>query len=438
MSRSPGAVLPTLRRPTVSVVIPTRDRAALLRTALWCLHRQTFEDLEVVVSDDHSTDDTPDAVAELADPRVRRVVPPARMIMADHYDFAVSQARGELVTVLPDRGLLRRDALSRVVDAFSPGIAAVGWNHDRFADADPGRETLHLHHRAGGAHDLPVDALLAAHHEFRTNELGFPVCSPASSAVRREVLDGIATATGGRRVPRFIPDVTWSVGALAVGRSFRYLDHSLGLGAGEWASVGATLGARIDRARDALVGGEAWGAHVPLGPAFTNGNLLADDLGRLREAFPDALAGHHLDLRRYAWRLGADLRRIQADGADVDALATGVARTLRELVASDALRGRGDPSERAPRPCWHPPTPETVAHMLPGHSARDALLIAEQPEARHRCATLLESKHRDVDPTGDSPRRGHPSCARRDVTVRSSPSGSSSPEGSSDRPKGLA
>jgi len=373
-----GPGVPRERRPAVSVVIPTRNRSALLRTALWSLHRQTLDDLEVVVSDDHSTDDTAGVVEACGDPRVRRVVPPHRMIMSDHYDFAVREARGQVVTVLPDRGLLRRDALALVVDAFTPDVAAVGWNHDRFADGTPGEETLHRHRRRGGTHDLPVDELLAAHHAFRTNELGFPVCSPASSAVRREVLDAIARATGGRRVPRFIPDVTWSVGALAVGRSFRHLDRSLGLGAGEWTSVGATLGARVDRARDALVGSEPWGEHVPLGPAFTNGNLLADDLGRLRDAFPDALAGHRPDLRRYAWRLGVDLHRMHAAGTDVGELARCVAAVLRELAAAGLLNGGGAPDRPVPRPSWHPPGSTVDTVSLPGRSARDALLLLER------------------------------------------------------------
>jgi glycosyltransferase involved in cell wall biosynthesis len=40
--------------PKVSVIIPTYNRARLLRTAIGSACNQTFEDLEIIVSDDKS------------------------------------------------------------------------------------------------------------------------------------------------------------------------------------------------------------------------------------------------------------------------------------------------------------------------------------------------------------------------------------------------
>lgn len=59
--------------PDCTVVVITYNDAARLRRAVRSVLRQTLRDLEVIVADDASTDETPEVVAELrrADPRVR-------------------------------------------------------------------------------------------------------------------------------------------------------------------------------------------------------------------------------------------------------------------------------------------------------------------------------------------------------------------------------
>ena len=47
------------QRPLFSVVIPTRNRGHLLRHALHTALNQTFDDYEIVVSDNNSSDATP-------------------------------------------------------------------------------------------------------------------------------------------------------------------------------------------------------------------------------------------------------------------------------------------------------------------------------------------------------------------------------------------
>ena len=62
-----------MNRPTVSVVIPTYNRAGKVVRAIRSVLDQTYTDLEVIVVDDGSTDDTEAAVRGIADPRVRYV-----------------------------------------------------------------------------------------------------------------------------------------------------------------------------------------------------------------------------------------------------------------------------------------------------------------------------------------------------------------------------
>lgn len=57
--------------PTFSVVIPVFNRAGVIGDALLSVLRQTYQEFEIIVVDDGSTDDLRAAVAALDDPRIR-------------------------------------------------------------------------------------------------------------------------------------------------------------------------------------------------------------------------------------------------------------------------------------------------------------------------------------------------------------------------------
>jgi glycosyltransferase involved in cell wall biosynthesis len=56
--------------PLVSVIIPTYNRAAMVTRAICSVLAQTYAQLECIVVDDASTDETPDAIRAIADPRL--------------------------------------------------------------------------------------------------------------------------------------------------------------------------------------------------------------------------------------------------------------------------------------------------------------------------------------------------------------------------------
>jgi predicted O-methyltransferase YrrM len=57
-------------RPKVSVIMPTHNRAELLPRSVKSVLRQTLSDLELIIIDDASTDDTPAVVRSFADARI--------------------------------------------------------------------------------------------------------------------------------------------------------------------------------------------------------------------------------------------------------------------------------------------------------------------------------------------------------------------------------
>lgn len=88
--------------PTVSVVMPTYNRARFLPMSVGSIQAQTFADWEVVVVDDRSTDDTRELVAKMtaADPRVRYVTNERTRGPSGARNSGVAAARGRFVALL--------------------------------------------------------------------------------------------------------------------------------------------------------------------------------------------------------------------------------------------------------------------------------------------------------------------------------------------------
>jgi glycosyltransferase involved in cell wall biosynthesis len=98
--------------PLVSVVVPSHNRARLLRRTLRSILAQHLSDIEVVVVDDGSTDDT-SSVAGAADPRVVvvRNAKPAGVSAARNRGIAA--ARGDWIAFCDDDDLWSPDKLAR-------------------------------------------------------------------------------------------------------------------------------------------------------------------------------------------------------------------------------------------------------------------------------------------------------------------------------------
>jgi len=86
--------------PAVSVVIPTYNRAPLLREAVASVLNQTYQDWELIVADDGSTDETRDYLAGVRDPRVRPLFLDHTGNAARARNAGVASARGSWIAFL--------------------------------------------------------------------------------------------------------------------------------------------------------------------------------------------------------------------------------------------------------------------------------------------------------------------------------------------------
>ncbi len=106
--------------PKVSVLLPTYNRAALLADALRRLQGQTYPQLEIVVVDDCSSDNTPEVVAQ-ASHRQANIV--AIRNTTNHGNagsmaIAAQHATGDFVLVLSDDDELVPDAVAKYVNCW--------------------------------------------------------------------------------------------------------------------------------------------------------------------------------------------------------------------------------------------------------------------------------------------------------------------------------
>jgi hypothetical protein len=122
--------------PTASVILPTRDRWPRLRLALRSALNQTVRDIEVIVVDDGSRDETPVQLAAIDDPRVVVLRSARSEGVARARNAALARARGRWIAFLDDDDLWapwkleRQLAVAAETDADFVSTAAVKVTED--------------------------------------------------------------------------------------------------------------------------------------------------------------------------------------------------------------------------------------------------------------------------------------------------------------------
>src|ERR1700688_1532416 len=101
-----GPPMETTKQPRVSILLPTYNRAALLRRAVQSVFRQSFPDWELIVLDDGSTDGTEAMLKEFMgrDHRITTIRNPKNENagIAKFLDKGLAAAKGEYIARLDD------------------------------------------------------------------------------------------------------------------------------------------------------------------------------------------------------------------------------------------------------------------------------------------------------------------------------------------------
>jgi len=127
--------------PRVSVIIPCYNYGRFLREAVASAAGQTLDDIEIIIVDDGSTDDTPEVIESLDDRRIRTRRMPNCGVSAAR-NAGLDMARGEFIAFLDADDRWHADKLERQVALMEaePDVAMVFSDLRRFSTDDPSLE----------------------------------------------------------------------------------------------------------------------------------------------------------------------------------------------------------------------------------------------------------------------------------------------------------
>jgi len=116
-------------QPLVSICIPAYNAGRTLRATLDSVVSQSYRNIRVVVSDNASTDDTPDIVAEYAkaDPRVTLSRLPKNIGGEGNFSECIRLGSGDYTAIYHADDVYDREMVRRSVEALqqAPAAAAV-------------------------------------------------------------------------------------------------------------------------------------------------------------------------------------------------------------------------------------------------------------------------------------------------------------------------
>ncbi|MBD2353063.1 glycosyltransferase family 2 protein [Tolypothrix sp. FACHB-123] len=101
--------------PLVSVVIPTYNRPQYLKHAIASAVKQTYQNIEIIISDNCSSENPLPIVESFADPRIRFWRHPQNIGMIANQMHGFKMARGKYVASLHDDDMWNEDFLAKLI-----------------------------------------------------------------------------------------------------------------------------------------------------------------------------------------------------------------------------------------------------------------------------------------------------------------------------------
>lgn len=142
---------------TVTVLIPTYNRADYLRETIQSVLDQTWPGVGVLVLDDASTDETPDVVGSFSDdPRVRGIRHEKNLGMAGNWKAGLAAVKSKFFCLLNDDDLLEPAFVESLVQPLlaDPDLILAFCDHEVIDEKGRSLESMaeelgERHHRAG-------------------------------------------------------------------------------------------------------------------------------------------------------------------------------------------------------------------------------------------------------------------------------------------------
>lgn len=175
--------------PRVSVVLPTRNRPEYLREALSSAVAQTYRNLEVLVRDNASTDETRRVVQSFTDPRIHYHRHATNVGPTENVIGGCRDARGDYITNLHDDDVWEPDFLEKLVPPLQANRGAAIAFCDHYIIDAQGNINPALTHK--NTHRWKRDVLKPGLHSplHRTALLDKSIPLAMGSVMRRSAVD---------------------------------------------------------------------------------------------------------------------------------------------------------------------------------------------------------------------------------------------------------
>lgn len=227
----------------ISIVIPSRERGAYLRHSLQTALAIDDPDLEVVITDNQSTDGTEAIAGEVDDPRLKYVRTEARVSMRQNFENGLRHATGDYVIyfgdddgILPGQfPFLRRILETEAPDVLSWSLPTYGWPIEGFG-AKTGTMRYERTRSFGPVAALDTEALRAHMLACRQDKMT-PMPALYHGCVSRAYLEGLRGPTG-EVFNSGIPDVHIAYRALFKGGRLMHARHPFSINGFSPASTG--------------------------------------------------------------------------------------------------------------------------------------------------------------------------------------------------------
>lgn len=112
-------------KPLVSVCIPAYNNAEYIMDTINSILRQTYENLELVIVDDNSTDDTYEVLKRIQDERVKVYHNEKNLGMSGNWNRCLSLCTGEYMKLVGADDMLAETSLEKEVQALMDNPSAV-------------------------------------------------------------------------------------------------------------------------------------------------------------------------------------------------------------------------------------------------------------------------------------------------------------------------
>ena len=117
----------------VSIVIPTHNRAHLIRRAIGSVLNQIYQDFEIIIVDDASTDNTREVVESLNDQRIRYIRHENKRGAAAARNTGITSASGKYIAFQDSDDKWLPEKLGRQVEILESSPSEVGVVHTKFS-----------------------------------------------------------------------------------------------------------------------------------------------------------------------------------------------------------------------------------------------------------------------------------------------------------------